>query len=190
MFRSVRLVRPLSVALASAGALLMSACAGSGSGLDDAGGVAADTIGLARDSAVDWRLTGDDPSVATPYGGSGAAFSCEAAARDIVRLTALLGADAESVRPQSDADSGDFASGLAEDAPELAADMARDTVVGLNPARPLVRFVAGAGEQEAEARRARELQLKRRAWLRGAFDASGCSHDTLVEALEAAGLSR
>jgi hypothetical protein len=105
-------------------------------------------------------------------------ISCPALARDIARLTALLGPDVR--RPAGGADqqrtktegmldrSADFASDAAARAPDLAAeDTARDTIVGLNPARPVVRFLGGAGEIEAAAARERELALKRRAWLRG-----------------------
>ncbi|XBQ16085.1 MAG: hypothetical protein ABL308_14170 [Oceanicaulis sp.] len=182
-------------ALASAG-LFLTACAGTGDTLDPED-VAGDTIGLARQNPDQWRLETDAPTVPTPYGGAGEALSCAAAARDIVRLTVLLGPD-DVADPPEGADGEDeeekrdrfeFASDLAEDAPDMAANAARDAVVGLNPARPVVRFLSGAGETEAEARRAYELALKRRAWLRGAFDASGCEHAVLLDAAQDAGLT-
>jgi hypothetical protein len=71
----------------------------------------------------------------------------------------------------------------------MATDAAVDAVVGLNPARPVVRFFGRAGETEAAARRERELALKRRAWLRGAFDALECDRALLIDSLEREGLA-
>lgn len=161
--------------------------------------VASDTVGLPRARPGQIVIDDGDETVPTPYGGSGAAVSCPALARDIARLTSLLGPDIEAPRPESHTDSGeqeegmldrsrDFASSIAEDAPDLAADTARDTIVGLNPTRPVVRFLGRAGEIEAAAAQERELALKRRAWLRGGFDALSCDRATLIEAMDAYGL--
>lgn len=161
--------------------------------------VASDTVGLPRARPGQIVIDNGDETVPTPYGGSGAAVSCPALARDIARLTSLLGLDIEAPRPESRADSDeqeegmldrsrDFASSIAEDAPDLAADTARDTIVGLNPTRPVVRFLGRAGEIEAAAAQERELALKRRAWLRGGFDALSCDRATLIEAMSAYGL--
>lgn len=159
----------------------------------DAGDVAADTIGLARERPGVFVLADDAETTATPYGGDGAPVTCALAARDIVRLTLLLGPDLEAPDPDTgqttDDDDGalertrEFASDLSDDLPDMATGAAVDAVVGLNPARPIIRFVGQAGEIEAAARREHELALKRRAWLRGAFDARGCDHAVLVDAL-------
>ncbi|WP_421859397.1 hypothetical protein [Oceanicaulis sp.] len=161
--------------------------------------VASDTVGLPRARPGQIVIDNGDETVPTPYGGSGAAISCPALARDIARLTSLLGPDIEAHRPEvqveADADSDGmldrsrgFASSIAEDAPDIAADTARDTIVGLNPTRPVVRFLGRAGEIEAAAAQERELALKRRAWLRGGFDALNCERATLIEAMDAYGL--
>ncbi|WP_440959513.1 hypothetical protein ACFELO_05225 [Oceanicaulis sp. LC35] len=159
--------------------------------------VASDTVGLPRSRPGQIVIDNGDETVPTPYGGSGAALSCATVARDIARLTSLLGPDVEAPAAE-DAAPGDededesmmdrssrFASSIAEDAPDLAADAARDTIVGLNPVRPVVRFLGRAGEIEAAARLEQELAQKRRAWLRGAFDVEGCERDTLIEAMSA-----
>ena len=57
--------------------------------------------------------------------------------------------------------------------------------MGLNPTRPVVRFLGRASEIEAAAAQERELAQKRRAWLRGAFDVQACERETLIEALAA-----
>ncbi len=173
-------------------ALTLTACGSVGEvfSTDTAG----DAIGLPRSEPGEIVIDDGETTVATPYGGSGETASCPAVARDIARLTALLGADDEPSppRPESNEDDEDFveeATEFASDAvartPDMAADVARDTIVGLNPARPVVRFLGGAGEIEAAARRERELALKRRAWLRGAFDVQGCDRAVLEEALGA-----
>ena len=158
--------------------------------------VASDTVGLPRARPGQIVIDNGDETVPTPYGGSGAALSCGTVARDIARLTSLLGPDVEAPAPEPVSDGSDeedgvidrstrFASSIAEDAPELAADTARDTIVGLNPTRPVVRFLGRASEIEAAAAQERELAQKRRAWLRGAFDVQSCERDTLIEALGA-----
>lgn len=165
---------------------VLSACGGGGL-LSQS--TAEDTIGLPRSEPGQIVIDAGDDTVATPYGGAGAALSCETAARDIARLTAVLGPDAEPERDAAaeDEDEGvtEFASDLVDEAPGAAEDAARSAIVGLNPARPIVRFLGQAGEIEAAARREREFALKRRAWLRGSFDALECEHVTLSEALDA-----
>ena len=185
------LMRLLSPALFAP--LALTACGTSG---DDALGVsesgAADTVGLPRARPGDVVIDRGDATVPTPYGGAGAALSCASAARDIARITAVVGADVEPRARNGAEEDGDladdtvtFASDLAEDAPGLARDAARDAIVGLNPARPVVRFLGRAGEIEAEARRERQLAMNRRAWLRGAFDNLGCERETLLDAFRA-----
>ncbi|MFW5661070.1 MAG: hypothetical protein ACOC05_06740 [Oceanicaulis sp.] len=179
-FISLRPIAPLVLAAGLAGC----------SSTPDGGDIAADTIGLARERPGELVLTEDARTVATPYGGDSAVLACTDTARDIVRLTLLLGPDLEAPAEDEDEDGDgerrrDFASDISDDVPGLAVDAAVDAVVGLNPARPVVRFLAQSGEIEAEARRERELALKRRAWLRGAFDALDCERDLLRDAYEA-----
>jgi hypothetical protein len=189
--------------ISGAFALILTACSSlpdlPGTPLGRTESVASDTVGLPRARPGQIVIDDGDETVPTPYGGSGAAISCPALARDIARLTSLLGPDIEAPRPEvqtaTDEDSEgmldrsrDFASSIAEDAPDLAADTARDTIVGLNPTRPVVRFLGRAGEIEAAAAQERELALKRRAWLRGGFDALNCERATLIEAMDAYGL--
>jgi hypothetical protein len=172
-------------------AFALSACAGGGLGDVFSFGTAEDAIGLPRSAPGEIVIDDGDETVATPYGGAGSAVSCEAAARDIARLTALLGPDVQ--HPRNDAEAGEaedggaeeFASDIIDSAPGAAEDAARSAIVGLNPARPIVRFLGQAGEIEAAARRERELALKRRAWLRGAFDALACERVALEDALAA-----
>ena len=158
--------------------------------------VASDTLGLPQARPGQIVIDDGDETVPTPYGGSGAVLNCETVARDIARLTSLLGPDLEAPAPDDEAEVGHedesvvdrssrFASSIAEDAPELAADTARDTIVGLNPTRPVVRFLGRASEIEAAAAPERALAQKRRAWLRGAFDVQACERETLIEALDA-----
>lgn len=153
---------------------------------------ASDTIGLPRAEPGQIVIDEGDNTVPTPYGGEGAALNCETVARDIARLTAILGPDLEPAREVGEPDergrmgqAREFASDLVEDAPEVAGDAARSAIVGLNPARPIIRFLGQAGEIEAAARREREIALKRRAWLRGAYDVQTCSPDILLNTLQA-----
>jgi len=186
------LAAPLATALALAA--LLGAC----SSTPDAGDVAGDTLGLARERPGAIVLDEDARTAATPYGGYSARVDCVNAARDIARLTVHLGADLEAP-PREAANEGEaegalertreFASDVSDDLPDMATDAAVDAVVGLNPARPVVRFFGRAGETEAAARRERELALKRRAWLRGAFDALECESALLVDSLERQGLA-
>ncbi|WP_019961525.1 hypothetical protein [Woodsholea maritima] len=187
--------------------LCLSACATTGqvgapirSGFTQTQSAASDALGLARERPGMITIEEGDDTVPTPYGGEGARRRCSTTARDIARLTAILGADREapppppSEEPEDDRSLVDKGRDFASDAPEMAGDAARDayhsTIVGLNPARPIIRFIGRAGEIEAEARRERELALKRRAYLRGLFDGYGCERDVLVEAFETYGLTQ
>ncbi|MCR9130759.1 MAG: hypothetical protein NXI12_14710 [Alphaproteobacteria bacterium] len=169
---------------------VLTACASGSLGDVFSQGTAEDAIGLPRAEPGAVVIDDGDTTVATPYGGAGEDLTCGAAARDIARLTAVLGPDAQPPReePAADADDDDvteFASDIVEGAPDAAGDAARSAIVGLNPARPIVRFLGQASEIEAAAQRERELALKRRAWLRGAFDALECDHAVLTGALGA-----
>ncbi len=190
--------KPLAGALAAQ--LAMAALLGACSSTPDAGDVAGDTLGLARERPGQIVLEEAARTAATPYGGHSARVDCVNAARDIARLTVHLGPDLEAPAreaPEEDEDATDgglertreFASDVSDDLPETATDAAVDAVVGLNPARPVVRFFGRAGEAEAAARRERELALKRRAWLRGAFDALECDRTLLIDSLEREGLA-
>lgn len=155
---------------------------------------AADTIGLPRAEPGQIVIDEGDDTVPTPYGGEGAALTCATVAVDIARLTAILGPDLEPEREREQGEEDqrgrmdqarEFASDLVDDAPDVAGDAARSAIVGLNPARPIIRFLGQAGEIEAAARREREIALKRRAWLRGAYDVQACSPDILLNTLQA-----
>jgi hypothetical protein len=188
----------ISLILVATAALLMVAACG-GSDLEDIGDIfsadtASDAIGLPRAEPGAIVIDDGETTVATPYGGEGElASSCPAVARDIARLTALLGPDDAPADPEpaSEEDASrteqarDFASDAVSRAPDAASDVARSTIVGLNPARPVVRFLGSASEIEAAARLEREIALKRRAWLRGAFDVQDCDPAILTEALDA-----
>lgn len=184
MKRALLIIAALVVAPA------LSACASRGFGDVFSQGTAEDAIGLPRTEPGAVVIDEGDDTVSTPYGGAGAERSCESTARDIARLTAVLGPDTQPRREREAGEDDEdgvagFASDLVQDAPDAAGDAARSAIVGLNPARPIVRFLGQAGEIEAAARMERELALKRRAWLRGAFDALHCEPTVLEEALGA-----
>jgi len=184
---------------ASLSAFALSACGGGDLGdFGDilSGETASDAIGLPRAEPGAIVIDDGETTVATPYGGAGErAGSCPAVARDIARLTALLGPDEGPPAPEPEPVGDDapsrteaareFASDAVSRAPDAASDVARSTIVGLNPARPVVRFLGGANELEAAARLEREIALKRRAWLRGAFDVQDCDPAILNDALDA-----
>ena len=180
-------MKQLSLSLGAAFATLtLTACASGDLGDIFSGETASDAIGLPRAEPGEIVIDEGETTVRTPYGGVGAQATCPAIAQDIARLTALLGPDLEPPRePAADGEENSFASDLGARAPGAAEDAARSVIVGLNPARPVVRFLGGASEIEAAARRERELALKRRAWLRGSFDAQACDPDVLLEALGA-----
>jgi hypothetical protein len=186
----------LIASLIASGVLGLSACASNST--ENAGqvseSVANDAFGLPRQRPGELALPEDYAGVRTPYGGDGARRTCRNAAADIAQLSVLLGPDAE--RPAEEGESEktrmerarEFTSHVRYSAPGAAADVARDAVVGLNPARPVVRFVGRAGRIEAEARRERELLVKQRAWLRGAFDAWGCNRRVMIRAFDRVGI--
>tara|TARA_R110002073_G_scaffold121380_2_gene263842 strand:+ start:21939 stop:22634 length:696 start_codon:yes stop_codon:yes gene_type:complete len=157
-----------------------------------------DAIGLPRERPGPVMVDEGDDTVPTPYGGEGSARRCSTIARDIARLTAVLGPDIEEVqRQQAEAEhdhegwigqSAHFAS----QAPGMASDGAwglyHSTIVGLNPVRPVIRFIGGAGRIETDAREQREMAQRRRAYLRGIYDGFGCPPLQMRRAFEAYGL--
>ena len=110
----------------------------------------------------------------------------------------VLGPDIEEEERQAEEEAReerswfDRGTGLAAQAPDAAADGARSlyhsTIVGLNPVRPVIRFIGGAGRIEDEARERREMAQRRRAYLRGLYDGFGCPAQQMRRAFEAYGL--
>lgn len=140
---------------------------------------------------------GDD-TVPTPYGGEGSRRRCSTVARDIARLTVVLGPDIEEEQRReaedNPEDEGWVSRGAraASRAPGAAASGARSlyrsTIVGLNPVRPVVRFIGGAGRIEREADQQRDYAQRRRSYLRGLYDGFGCPPAQMRRAFEAYGL--
>jgi hypothetical protein len=198
--KNARFRRSLTGAASLAFAFSLAACA---SGTDSASGAARSSVAVTEDAAADafglprerpggYVIDEGDATVPTPYGGSGAEPACLPVARDIARLTVVPGADLEARASAAEDEEESLrqrGGELVEDAPEVAEDVYRSAIVGLNPARPVIRFLGQAGEIEREARRERELALKRRAYLRGRFDAMQCEANILAEAAAAYGLS-
>jgi len=194
------ITRALSLCLAVPALLAAAGCAGgAGNGMDamvtDTREAGADAIGLPRERPGRIRVDDGDDTVPTPYGGAGARRTCSNAARDIARLTVVLGPDREAPPPETGEETGEDdptmmerGRDLAADAPDLARDQYRSLIVGLNPIRPVVRFVGGAAEIERAARTEHELALKRRAFLRGLHAGLGCQPRYLQRAFEAYGL--
>ncbi|MEE2567657.1 hypothetical protein [Hyphobacterium marinum] len=163
-----------------------------------------DAVGLPMDRPGPVMVDQGDLTVPTPYGGRGEVRRCRTVAIDIARLTAVLGEDEEIVdlraeyeAPQDMNGDGDedwidqsrvWADRTGDAAADGARGLYRSVIVGLNPARPLVRFVGRAGEIEQEARDRREMALKRRAYLRGLFDGFGCERRELDRAFREYGL--
>lgn len=198
------ITRALSLCLAVPALLAAAGCAGgAGDGMDamvtDTREAGADAIGLPRERPGRIQVDDGDDTVPTPYGGAGARRTCSNTARDIARLTVVLGPDREAPPPEPD-DADDATDedddptmmergrDLAADAPDLARDQYRSLIVGLNPIRPVVRFVGGAAEIERAARTEHELALKRRAYLRGLHEGFGCQPRYLQRAFETYGL--
>lgn len=168
-------------------------------GMSETTSAVSDAIGLPRERPGPIMVDAGHTTVPTPYGGGGSRQVCGAIAQDIARLTAVLGPDAmvepEPVEVETDEDrswaersamwrergGGAIASG--------ARDLYRSTIVGLNPARPVVRFIGRAGEIEREARERREMADSRRAYLRGLFDGQSCDEGYLVRAFDEYGLN-
>lgn len=163
-----------------------------------------DAVGLPMDRPGPVMVDQGDLTVPTPYGGRGEVRRCRTVAVDIARLTAVLGEDEEmpqlretyeaprDFNGDGDEDWVDQSRVWADRTGDAAADGARglyrSVIVGLNPVRPLVRFVGRAGEIEQEARDRREMALKRRAYLRGLFDGFGCERRELDQAFREYGL--
>ncbi|MCH8489836.1 MAG: hypothetical protein LAT81_07895 [Oceanicaulis sp.] len=194
------ITRSLPLCLAAAAGLAAAGCAGgAGNGMDamvtDTRDAGADAMGLPRERPGRIQVDEGDDTVPTPYGGEGARRTCSTTARDIARLTVVLGPDREAPPPQpAEAEDEDDPTmmergrDMAADAPDLARDQYRSLIVGLNPIRPVVRFVGRAGEIERAARTERELAMKRRSYLRGLHEGFGCGPHYMQRALEAYGL--
>ena len=165
---------------------------------DETNSAMQDAVGLPRERPGPIMVDEGDDTVPTPYGGDGSARRCSTIARDVARLTVVLGPDVEEEdREAADAaregrswfdQSAEFAS----QAPEMASDGARglyrSTIVGLNPVRPVIRFIGGAGRIEDDARERREMAQRRRAYLRGIYDGFGCPAVQMRQAFESYGL--
>ncbi|MCC5995168.1 MAG: hypothetical protein JJU18_02205 [Oceanicaulis sp.] len=184
-----------AAALLTAGGCVNRAADGMDAMVTDTREAGADAIGLPRERPGRIRVDDGDTTVPTPYGGEGSRRTCSTTARDIARLTVVLGPDREAPPPEpaDEADEDDptlteRGRSLAADAPDLARDQYRSLIVGLNPIRPVVRFVGRAGEIERAARTERELAMKRRAYLRGMHAGFGCGPRFLERAFESYGL--
>lgn len=168
-------------------------------GMDETRSAVSDAVGLPRDRPGQIMVDEGDVTVPTPYGGEGARRVCSTTARDIARLTAVLGPETIYVPDEREDETEEERSwrersamwaGRSGDAISSgASDLYRSTIVGLNPARPVLRFVGRAGEIEREARAQRTTALNRRAYLRGLFDGFGCTDDYLTRAFNEYGLS-
>ncbi len=186
-----------------AAALAASACSSTreragGFARDETSSAVQDAVGLPRDRPGPIMVDEGDDTVPTPYGGEGSPRRCSTVARDIARLTVVLGPDVEEEQRQQAQDEhnheGWISQGahFASQAPGMASDGARglyrSTIVGLNPARPVIRFIGGAGRIEDDARERREMAERRRAYLRGIYDGFGCPALQMRQAFEAYGL--
>jgi hypothetical protein len=157
-----------------------------------------DAVGLPRERPGRVMVDEGEETVPTPYGGDGARRRCSTVAQDIARLTVVLGPDIEEEQRLAEEDAHEHYTWLgqgahiAAQAPDAAADGARglyhSTIVGLNPVRPVVRFLGGAGRIEREAREQTEMAQRRRAYLRGLYDGFGCPPAQMRRAFEAYGL--
>lgn len=188
---------------ALAGTLLLSACSTPGDTLQEATErtmpAARDALGAPRERPGPVMVEEDERTVPTPYGGLGARRVCATVAVDIARLTVVLGPDREAPPPAGETDAEarersmwDTGRDLLASAPEAAQDAAVDAyysaIVGLNPVRPVARFVQNSARIEAEARAQREMAWSRRAYLRGLFDGYGCNRRVLEETFRRYGL--
>lgn len=157
-----------------------------------------DAAGLPRRRPGAVMVDEGDDTVPTPYGGEGSRRRCSTVARDIARLTVVLGPDIEEEQRReaedNPEDEGWVSRGAraASRAPGAAASGARSlyrsTIVGLNPVRPVVRFIGGAGRIEREADQQRDYAQRRRGYLRGLYDGFGCPPAQMRRAFEAYGL--
>ncbi|WP_421792117.1 hypothetical protein [Hyphobacterium sp.] len=164
------------------------------SGVETTQSAVLDALGRPQDRPGQIMVDEGDETVPTPYGGEGARRVCSTTARDIARLTAVLGPEAIYVpeRQQNETEdertwrerSAMWAQRGGSAVGDGAVDLYRSTIVGLNPARPILRFVGRAGEIEREARQQRTTALNRRAYLRGLFDGFGCGERYLTRAFD------
>lgn len=186
-------------------ALAVSACSSTRQRAGDAGRFArsetstavSDAVGLPRERPGRIMVDEGDETVPTPYGGEGSRRRCSTVARDVARLTVVLGPDVEELERRRQAEEEDHqhdtwmgqGAHLAGQAPGAAADGARglyrSTIVGLNPVRPVIRFIGRAGRIEREAREQRSIAQRRRAYLRGLYDGFGCPPAQMRRAFEA-----
>jgi hypothetical protein len=184
-------------------ALAVSACSSTREsagifGRDETSTAVQDAVGLPRERPGPIMVDEGDDTVPTPYGGEGSPRRCSTVARDVARLTVVLGADIEEAERQQTLAEHDHEGWIgqgahfASQAPEMASDGARglyhSTIVGLNPARPVIRFIGGAGRIEDDAREQREMAQRRRAYLRGIYDGFGCPALQMRQAFAAYGL--
>lgn len=170
-----------------------------GAGMDETRSAVSDAVGLPRDRPGQIMVDEGDDTVPTPYGGEGARRVCSTTARDIARLTAILGPETIYVPDERENETEEerswrersamWAGRSGQAISSGASDLYRSTIVGLNPARPVLRFVGRAGEIEREARAQRTTALNRRAYLRGLFDGFGCSDSYLTRAFDEYGLT-
>ncbi|TRO95156.1 hypothetical protein FKB34_09510 [Glycocaulis profundi] len=168
--------------------------------MSQTGAAASDAIGMPRERPGPVLADADDPTVPTPYGGHGSDRVCLPVARDIARLTMVLGPDSEveagrdSEETSEDRTLWDRGRDLLSRAPDAAEDASgdayRSAIVGLNPARPVGRYVFRADQIESQAREARQMAQKRRAYLRGMFDGQQCRRTVLEDAFREYGLMR
>lgn len=186
------------------GALVLAACSTTGDTIQEAGDrtmpAARDALGAPRETPGPVMVEEDERTVPTPYGGLGARRVCSTVATDIARLTVVLGPDREAPPPAEETEAEarersmwDSGQDLLARAPDAAQDAAVDAyysaIVGLNPVRPVARFVQGSARIEAEARAQREMAWARRAYLRGLFDGYGCNRRVLEQTFIRYGLA-
>jgi hypothetical protein len=159
-----------------------------------------DAVGLPRERPGHVMVDEGDDTVPTPYGGEGSRRRCSTVSQDIARLTVILGPDVEEVARRAAEHDAEHdhqtwvgqGAHIAAQAPGAAAGGARDlyrsTIVGLNPVRPVVRFIGRASAIEREAQERRSIAQRRRAYLRGLYDGFGCPPAYMQRAFEAYGL--
>lgn len=181
------------------GALILAACSTPCDTLQEAGDrtmpAARDALGAPRETPGPVMVEEDERTVPTPYGGLGARRVCSTVATDIARLTVVLGPDREAPPPEEETEEEarersmwDSVRDLLARAQDAAVDAYYSAIVGLNPVRPVARFVQGSARIEAEARAQREMAWARRAYLRGLFDGFGCNRSVLENTFRRYGL--
>lgn len=174
-------------------ALMTTACGTRGAvdvAVEQTGAAASDALGRPQDRPGPVMAEDEDVSVPTPYGGYGADRACLPVARDIARITLVLGPDEETGVPEHETEEETYQRSLWDrgrdllaQAPDAAGDAAgeayRSAIVGLSPVRPVGRYVMGSGRIEAQAREQREMAVRRRAYLRGVYDGMACERGEL-----------